>query len=95
MGTSLFKNGLNKSNFEATHILMTRLPLKFSLQWQTLINYTRKEKNMNECRICVGHGNLGKYLSFSLAFSRTGKPLNKIIIRAPGKSYKSVNSSTV
>ena len=38
-----------------------------------------------------GPGNPGKYLSFSIAFSRTGKSLK--MVGGPGKSWESVNSS--
>ena len=42
-------------------------------------------------RARTGPGNPGKYLNFSLAFSRTGKSLKMVGDR--GKSWKSVNSS--
>ena len=43
-------------------------------------------------RVHSGPGNPGKYLKFSLAFSRTRKSLKTI--GGPGKSWKFVNSST-
>ena len=39
----------------------------------------------------MGSGNSGKYLYFSLAFSRTGKSLK--MVRGPGKHWNFVNSS--
>ena len=42
-------------------------------------------------RVCMGPGNPGKYLNFSVAFSRTGKSLQ--MVGGPGKSWKSVNLS--
>ena len=40
---------------------------------------------------CACPGNPGKYLNFSLAFSRTGKSLK--MVGGPRESWKSVNSS--
>ena len=42
-------------------------------------------------RVRTGPGNPGKYLNFSLAFSRTGKSLK--MVGGPGKFWKFVNLS--
>ena len=67
--------------------------LGFFYFWFFCFLCERKRKPLKCIKNSVRSGpiNAGKYLNFSLVFSRTGKSLK--MVGGPGKSWKSVNSS--